>query len=68
MDNNNINPENNSFFSRSCCKTPKIFENTKTVFRHEYSKLEDCDWLKTIKFLDKFDCIEVKFKNCKKGF
>ena len=71
MDNKNIDSENNSFFSRGCCKTPKMFENTKTVFRHGYCKLDDNDWLKTIKLpnrFDEFDCIEVRFKNCRKGF
>ncbi len=71
MDNKNIDSENNSFFSRGCCKTPKMFENSETVFRHGCSKLDDFDWLETMKPLnkfDEFDCIEVRFKNSRKCF
>ncbi len=65
------NSEENSFLSRGCCQPPKPQYHNEMVYAHGCSKLDSYNWLKEIILpdsQDKFDCIEVRFKNSRKDF
>lgn len=59
------------YLSRGCCSYPKPTHKNEAVFKHGCNKLDVNDWLSDIPVADAgkpFDCIEVRFKNCRKDF
>jgi cell fate regulator YaaT (PSP1 superfamily) len=59
------------FLARGCCSSPKPFLKNDKVFKHGCNKLDVFDWLNDIDLpenIKAFDCIEVRFKNCRKDF
>lgn len=59
------------YLARGCVSSPKPFLKNEKVFKHGCNKLDVFDWLKDIDIpssLKPFDCIEVRFKNCRKDF
>ncbi len=62
---------NKDYLARGCCSSPKPFLKNEKVFKHSCNKLDVFDWLKDIdlpKSTKPFDCVEVRFKNCRKDF
>jgi len=61
----------NDHISRGCSCSPKPFLKNEKIFKHGCNKLDVFDWLNDIetpKNTNPFDCIEVRFKNCRKDF
>jgi cell fate regulator YaaT (PSP1 superfamily) len=61
----------NSFLSRGCAKVPKMYDTNKQLYNHGCAKLDSFNWLKDIELAplqEKFDCVEVRFKNSRKDF
>ncbi len=72
MSDDNIKPkDNNAFLTRGCqCKPSDNGEN-ENVYNKIYCKLSDHDWLGHINLpsgMERFDCVEVRFKNSRKDF
>ena len=72
MSDENIKPEdNNAFLTRGCqCRPSSEGENEK-VYNKIYCKLSDHDWLGHINLpsgMERFECVEVRFKNSRKDF
>jgi len=70
MEDKNIKTEDNSFLSRGCSCTPKLYQRNEGIYKLSCSKLVAYDWLKDIKPPSQtaFDIIEVRFKNSRKDF
>src|ERR1035438_4419723 len=60
----------NPFLSRGCCQPPKLYHKNEGVFQHRCSKLDTFDWLNSISLPEhqKFDIVEIRFKNSRKDF
>lgn len=66
-----MNSDNQEFKSRGCCSVPNSYQKNENIFQHSCCKLDAFDWLEDFNPLnegDKFDCIEVRFKNSRKDF
>ena len=66
-------PDNNAFLTRGCqCKPSSESEaDNNGVYNKIYCKLSDSDWLGHIDLpsgMERFDCVEVRFKNSRKDF
>lgn len=62
---------NNTFLSRACICLPKMYDTNKHTYRPGCAKLDSTNWLKDIDLppgQQKFDCVEVRFKNSRKEF
>ncbi len=71
MEGTEENNLNNPFFTRGCCKVPKLYQKNDGIYQHQCSKFDTTDWLKDIPFPDgfkPFDVIEIRFKNNRKDF
>ena len=65
------NNDEKSFLTRGCYQPPQLQYRTESGYSHGCSKLDSYDWLKDTVLPDdqeKFDCIEVRFKNSRKDF
>ncbi len=65
------NESDQTFLTRGCCQIPQLQYRNEEVFSHGSSKLDCYDWLKDLVLPDgqeRFDCIEVRFKNSRKDF
>jgi cell fate regulator YaaT (PSP1 superfamily) len=61
----------NTFLSRGCVRIPKMYDNNRQLYQPGCAKLDSYNWLKDIELAplqEKFDCIEVRFKNSRKDF
>ncbi len=61
----------NTFLSRGCSCTPKMYDSNRQTYRPGCAKLDSYNWLKDIDLSPdqkKFDCVEVRFKNSRKEF
>lgn len=61
----------NAFLSRGCVRVPKMYDANRKIYHHGCAKLDSYDWLKDIELAplqEKFDCVEVRFKNSRKDF
>ena len=73
MDTENKNICSGSFLTRGCCAAPKAFNhnNNKCVYSKSCAKLDASNWLNDITLppgQERFDCVEVRFKNSRKDF
>ncbi len=71
MQDKDIYPENNAFFSRGCCAVPNPQEGNEQIAKGGCSKLDVYNWLKDIETgtaRAPFECVEVRFKNSRKDF
>jgi cell fate regulator YaaT (PSP1 superfamily) len=62
---------NNSFLSRGCGCSPKMYDSNKHTFKKGCTKLDTYDWLQHIELAPDqkhFDCVEIRFKNSRKEF
>ena len=62
---------NNPFLSRGCCHAPQIYQDNSRIASHRCCKLDVTDWLGDVKLPEhhpQFDCVEIRFKNCRKDF
>ncbi|MCF8228349.1 MAG: hypothetical protein K9G58_08720 [Bacteroidales bacterium] len=60
-----------SFLSRGCANLPKDSNRLNGIYQSCCCKYDVFDWLKNIEAADtgeKFDCVEVRFKNSRKEF
>ncbi len=61
----------NSFLSRGCACSPKMYDSNKHTYKKGCSKLDSVNWLKHIELAPgqkPFDCVEIRFKNSRKEF
>jgi len=61
----------NPFFTRGCCKKPKLYQNNNEIFRNSCAKLDAVNWLSDVPeppFSDIYEVVEVRFKNVRKDF
>jgi cell fate regulator YaaT (PSP1 superfamily) len=71
MDENNEHICHNVFLSRGCVNIPKMYDNNKNLYSTGCAKLNSFNWLSNIELpagQNKFDCVEVRFKNSRKDF
>ncbi|MBP6979242.1 MAG: hypothetical protein KBB71_13115 [Lentimicrobiaceae bacterium] len=71
MEEQTKNDPGQSFLTRGCCQPPQLQYRNEAIFSHGCSKLDSYDWLQDIILPDRqerFDCIEVRFKNSRKDF
>jgi cell fate regulator YaaT (PSP1 superfamily) len=71
MENTPTSSPENSFLTRGCCSTPKVYTKNEDVYQHRCSKFDTYDWLASIPLPDGFkplDVAEVRFKNSRKDF
>ena len=65
----NISPE--PLFSRGCCLRNNTGTTDDIKYNHSCAKLDVFDWLKEISIpttQQRFDCVEIRFKNNRKDF
>ncbi len=71
MSEHNIKPESeNTFLTRGCSCKPDT-EGSVTVYSKIHCKLSDHDWLGHLDLpsgMQRFDCVEIRFKNSRKDF
>lgn len=61
----------NTFLTRGCARIPKMYDSNRQLYNHGCTKLDSFNWLKDIELAplqEKFDCVEVRFKNSRKEF
>ncbi|MDD3742350.1 MAG: regulatory iron-sulfur-containing complex subunit RicT [Lentimicrobiaceae bacterium] len=66
-----IDPRQNHFATRSCCRQPSLIHKNDNIFSHSCGKFDAYDWLDQIPLpasRQPFDCVEVRFKNNRKEF
>lgn len=64
-------PGKNTFLSRGCCESPKMYQKNDTVFQHRCSMFDSFDWLKPIPLpqgYPPFNIIEVRFKSNRRDY
>jgi len=64
-------PKKNSFLSRGCCESPKMYQKNDAVFQHRCSMFDSYDWLKSIPSPEghtSLNIVEVRFKNNRKDY
>lgn len=71
MEDENKQVCNNSFLSRGCVCSPKMYDSNKHTYKKGCAKLDTTDWLNGIELAPgqkQFDCVEIRFKNSRKEF
>lgn len=72
MSDKNIEPkDNNAFLTRGCQCRPNHEGGNEKVYNKIYCKLSDHDWLGHLNLpsgIERFNCVEVRFKNSRKDF
>lgn len=66
-----LNISSEQLFSRACCVQNKTGTTDDINFSHSCAKLDAYDWLKDVTLPDsqqRFDCVEIRFKNNRKDF
>ena len=74
MENQNIKSDNDidkKFLTRGCSQAPQLYQDNKNIFVGRCCKLNAHDWLQNVQLPEDhslFNCVEVRFKNCRKDF
>jgi len=64
-------PKKNSFLSRGCCESPKMYQKNNSVFQHRCSMFDSYDWLNSIPLPPGYlsiNVVEVRFKSNRRDY
>lgn len=66
-----MNSESTDYKSTGCCRVPGDVQINENTTQHSCCKLDSYNWLEDIDSIirdQKFDCVEIRFKNSRKDF